>query len=144
MPPCRHARNNLALLPHRDRAIIPIEKLRDYALNPDHPKGRDKALVFQSLLGLERRHAEVLSSLLKATLPRAPAQQAPRDKHGQRWTTFHPIIGFSGSPVVVTVGWILRSGDPETPVLISCYIEVGEQERLVRWLGQVEKDEGRT
>ena len=32
-------------LPNGDRAIIPIEKLLDYCLNPEHSKGKHKARV---------------------------------------------------------------------------------------------------
>ena len=47
-------------LPQADRAHIDARKLRDYALNPDHPKGRHKARVFQSALGVGRDDWEYL------------------------------------------------------------------------------------
>jgi len=42
----------MAFLPNADFAEVPIVKLRDYALNPDHPVGKHKAKVFESVLGL--------------------------------------------------------------------------------------------
>ena len=39
-------------LPQHDKAVISAAKLRDYALNPDHPKGSDKARVFAMVLGM--------------------------------------------------------------------------------------------
>ncbi|MGO9453290.1 MAG: DUF6883 domain-containing protein [Candidatus Binataceae bacterium] len=37
-----------------------VAKLRDYCLNPHHPRGRDKARVFASALRLTASHTEAL------------------------------------------------------------------------------------
>jgi hypothetical protein len=111
------------MLPQHEKAIVPIEKLRDYALNPNHPQGKDKARVFKATLGMERGHADVLSEILKSTLVRSPAVRGLNDQHGERWITYHELIGLSGKPVVVTVAWIYRVEQADVPVLISCYIE---------------------
>jgi hypothetical protein len=42
----------MAKLPNPDDAVVDIRKLRDYCLNPAHPRGRNKARVFASVLGL--------------------------------------------------------------------------------------------
>jgi hypothetical protein len=110
-------------LPQYEKAIIPIEKLRDYALDPNHPLGRNKARVFKAALGMERDHAEILSKVLKSTLIRSPAVQGPKTQYGQHWTTYHEIVGLSGQPIVVTAVWICRIEQVDVPVLISCYIE---------------------
>ncbi|MHB1537120.1 MAG: DUF6883 domain-containing protein [Solirubrobacteraceae bacterium] len=39
-------------LPRAGEAIISVRKLRDYALNPDHPQGGPKARVFAAVLHL--------------------------------------------------------------------------------------------
>jgi len=41
-------------LPRASEAEIPDAKLRDYALNPQHPDGMHKARVFLSALGLSQ------------------------------------------------------------------------------------------
>jgi hypothetical protein len=43
-------------LPRASDAEIPVAKLRDYALNPEHPEGGHKARVFLSALGFRREH----------------------------------------------------------------------------------------
>jgi len=48
-------------LPNGERAIVPIEKLRDYCLNPTHRVGSHKAHVFEAVLGLTAADAEALS-----------------------------------------------------------------------------------
>jgi hypothetical protein len=120
----------MQLLPNLEEATIRIEKLRDYVLNMEHPDGGHKAAVFKEMLGIERRHADVLAELLRSTLPTAPAQPGKNDDRGARWTTYHRIVGFNAQPVVVTVAWIFKKEQSEVPQLISCYIEPRKQGKL--------------
>ncbi len=56
-------------LPGGNRAVVEIAKLRDYCLNEQHPRGRHKARVFATALGLTADDADVLGrALLKAAL----------------------------------------------------------------------------
>ena len=51
----------------RQDAIVDLKKLSGYCLNPEHLRGRHKALVFKSALGLTTADAELLKAeLLKA------------------------------------------------------------------------------
>lgn len=113
----------MQILPQHEQAVIPIEKLRDYALDPNHPTGKNKARVFKATLGIERDHADVLSKILRSTLFRSPAVQGRKSQYGEHWTTYHEIVGLSGQPIVVTVAWIYRIEHAHVPVLVSCYIE---------------------
>ncbi len=47
-------------LPNGEHAIVPLEKLREYCLNPTHRVGGHKAHVFEAMLGLTTAHAEEL------------------------------------------------------------------------------------
>ncbi len=47
-------------LPRGERATVDFVKLRDYCLNPLHPRGRHKARGFASVLGLKRADAGFL------------------------------------------------------------------------------------
>ena len=58
-------------LPNGDRAIVDIAKLRDYCLNPEHPRGKHKARVFAAALGFTVDDAEKL----RAALGEHPALQ---------------------------------------------------------------------
>lgn len=53
-------------LPNGERAVVDIEKLRAYCLNPAHARGRHKARIFASKLGLYAADAEYLRDLLLA------------------------------------------------------------------------------
>jgi hypothetical protein len=120
----------MQVLPNLEHAVIPVEKLRDYALNMEHAEGRHKAAVFKDVLGIERRHADVLAELLRSTLPTAPAQSGKGDQYGEYWTTYHRIIGLNGQPAIVTVGWIFKKEQGQAPQLISCYIDTKKQQKL--------------
>jgi hypothetical protein len=122
------------ILPQHEKAIIPVEKLRDYALDPSHPLGKNKARVFKAALGMERDDADLLSEILKSTLYRSPAVQGPKSRFGEHWTTYHEIVGLSGQPVVVTVAWIYRIEHEDVPVLVSCYIEPEGRRRFAEAL----------
>jgi len=39
-------------LPNPERAVVDLEKLRNYCLSLSHPRGRHKARVFEAVLGL--------------------------------------------------------------------------------------------
>jgi hypothetical protein len=114
--------------------VVPKEKLYDYALNPDHPQGKYKARVFKSMLGIEREHADVLAEIIIATLPRAVARQNSANEFGESWVTYHDVVGLNGNTAILTVPWILLKWDPDKPRLVSCYIEVDNQERLAELL----------
>ena len=113
----------MQLLPHYEKAVISIEKLRNYVLDPNHRAGKHKARVFKAALGIESVHSDAFAQLLKSSLGRSPAVRGLKDRHGERWTTYNEIIGLNGRSRVVTVAWIYRSEREDVPVLITCYLE---------------------
>lgn len=52
------------ILPNAKDAFIDLRKLRDYSLNFESPKGRHKARVFASALGITSENAEKLRACL--------------------------------------------------------------------------------
>jgi hypothetical protein len=73
-------------LPGGERAIVDIAKLRDYCLNPAHPRGRHKARVFASTLGLTQEDAEFLCEELLRAAREPNAVPGDGDEYGQRYT----------------------------------------------------------
>ncbi|AFZ03157.1 DUF6883 domain-containing protein [Calothrix sp. PCC 6303] len=54
-------------LPNPERAIVEVDKISGYCLNPEHPQGKHKARVFKSALNLNLENAEELQiALLQA------------------------------------------------------------------------------
>jgi hypothetical protein len=73
-------------LPGGSAAIVEISKVRDYILNPHHPRGRHKARVFSSALGLTQVDAEFLRSALIQAARDTEAIPGCSDDYGQRFT----------------------------------------------------------
>jgi hypothetical protein len=107
-------------LPNGERAIVPIEKLRDYCLHPTHRVGSHKAHVFESLLGLTSARAEELQQRLFAVAGTGEAVLSMRNAYGQRY-----ILDFEMTTTVETAvvrsTWIVLTGE-DVPRLTSCYV----------------------
>lgn len=110
----------IAMLPEPDRAHVDLRKLADYALDPEHPRGKHKAKVFASVLGLGPADAEWLRDEILKGVQIAEAKPGASDEHGMRYVVDLPITTASGSAVVRTA-WIVRHGET-FPRLASCYV----------------------
>ncbi|MGH9791704.1 MAG: DUF6883 domain-containing protein, partial [Candidatus Acidiferrales bacterium] len=107
-------------LPNPERAVVDIEKLRGYCLNPQHLRGRHKARVFAAVLGITAEKAELLrTALLEAALHRE-ATPTEQDTHGQRYVLDFELDGPSGRGMVRSC-WIVRAGET-FPRLTTCYV----------------------
>jgi hypothetical protein len=107
-------------LPNSDRAVVEIAKLRDYCLNPEHPRGKHKARVFAAALGLTADGAEILRDELLAAAKNADASASEQDGFGQRFVIDFIVIGPAG-PVNIRSSWIIRT-EEDFPRLTSCYV----------------------
>jgi hypothetical protein len=107
-------------LPNGEASIVEIEKIRDYCLNPVHPRGKHKARVFQSLLGLTAADSNELRAALLDVALKQNATSGVSDRYGDRY-----IIDFElrrgESTANVRSCWIIRSGEI-APRFVSCYI----------------------
>jgi hypothetical protein len=107
-------------LPNPGRAVVEMVKLRDYCLNPSHPRGRHKARVFASALGLTGDHAEVLRQALLRAAREQEAVRGEADDFGQRYVLEFTMTGPDGEARIRS-GWIVRHGE-NFPRLTSCYV----------------------
>lgn len=107
------------LIPHSENAVVAIEKLRDYCLNPDHNDGKHKARLFLSILGMTANDAEELGRILLEVIQTHEARLGRKDEFGQRY-----ILDFrlewQNKSATVRSGWIIEEGS-ETPRLTTCY-----------------------
>ncbi len=108
-------------LPHADRAIIDIAKLRDYSLNPLHPEGKHKARVFAATMGLSVADAEKLQAMILTTISSAEATEGVADEHGERFVVDFATQGLRGI-VTIRTAWIVDRGEI-VPRLVSCYVK---------------------
>ena len=91
-------------LPGGDNAIVNIAKLRDYCLDPQHPRGRHKARVFAATLGLAQTDAEFLREELLRAAREADAQ-----------------VNRGNRKAIVRSAWIVLR-DETAPRLTSCFV----------------------
>lgn len=107
-------------MPNADGAVVDIRKLRDYCLSPDHPRGRHKAQVFRSVLGLTAADAVILHQALLDAVRTRDAVMGEKDQYGQRYVVDFVMDGPAGRGVVRST-WIILSGE-DYPRLTSCYV----------------------
>ncbi len=96
-------------LPNGDRVQLG-DKLERYVLNPQHPKGKDKAALFKNRLGITLENKEVLE---KALLDAAISQEAiiyKQDQYGTQYDIKFLIETEVGTSLVISC-WIIRTGE---------------------------------
>ena len=72
-------------IPHAERAVVDMRKLRDYCLNPMHDEGQHKARLFAMVLGMTADDAEDLRTFLLQAVTTTDGQLGRRDAYGQRY-----------------------------------------------------------
>ena len=105
-------------LPNYEHAVIPREKLERYCLDPEHvsstrgkSSGKDKARVFQAVLGFGKGDWDLLRKLILEELPYYEAMVfRHEDRHGRRYTVQLAITGPNGNTEIVVTGWIVKVG----------------------------------
>ncbi len=108
------------ILPGAENAIIDIEKLRDYCLNPEHPRGKHKARVFRSALELTEDDAEELKKTIATQILQAECQGGETDEFGDRFTV-DITVARAEKEAEIRTSWIVLRGE-ESPRLTSCYV----------------------
>ena len=106
-------------LPNGERAIVDIRKLREYCLNSQHPRGRNKARVFAAV-GIRDSDAEELREALGAAARDGEATYGTVNPYGQRYVVDFDFVRL-GRTVRIRSTWIVRTGE-ELPRLTSCYV----------------------
>ncbi len=107
-------------LPRGERAVVDLAKLTDYCLNEKHLRGRHKARVFASVLGITSGDSEVLRQRLLDAAAEEDATLGDRDDYGQRYVLDFSMAGPKGRATVRSV-WIILA-DEALPRLLSCYV----------------------
>ena len=102
--------------------VVNVAKLRDYCLSDTHPRGRHKARVFRSRLGLTTEDAELLRrALLDAVRDRQDdLRSTDTDDYGQRYVLDFAMTTTAGTATVRSA-WIVLAGQ-DVLRLTSCYV----------------------
>jgi len=110
----------MARLPNSQRAILDIQKIEDYCVNPQHPRGRHKARLFRELLGAVRTDGSWLRDALMEAVQNSEAIELAADSFGTRWRVDVSISRQGMSAMVRTV-WIVRTGE-DAPRFVTCWV----------------------
>lgn len=108
------------MLPNARRAVVDIRKLCDYCLDPASPKGRSKARVFASALGITRTDAEFLRTALLLAATENICRVGEADEYGQRYTVDLMLETARGRRSVRS-GWIVLRHE-DFPRLTTCFV----------------------
>lgn len=106
-------------LPNGENAIVDIQKLQDYCLNPHHMTGRYKARVFASA-GIRHADAEKLRVAILHAASTVEARLGLLDIYGQRYSIDFELAHKDRS-VNIRSTWIVLTGQT-LPRLTSCYV----------------------
>jgi hypothetical protein len=101
-------------------AAVEVSKLRDYCLDPRHPRGRHKARVFLSALGLGQSDAPLLRDALLRAAREADALPGDADEYGARYTVDF-WMHHGDREVRIRSAWIILRGE-SAPRLSSCFV----------------------
>ncbi len=107
-------------LPGGERAVVDIGKLRDYCLSSTHPRGRHKARVFRTRLGLTEADATFLHGHLLKAARDGEAELANRDEYGQRYVLDFQLSGPAGEGTVRSSWMVLTRED--FPRFTTCFV----------------------
>jgi hypothetical protein len=110
-------------LPNAENAVVDIAKLRDYCLNPNHPKGKHKARAFREKLGFERNDAELLRQSILEAILKSEAIEEKATEYGRRFVIDFEIqrgVGVIMYSAVVRTAWIIRNNE-DFPRLTTCF-----------------------
>jgi hypothetical protein len=107
-------------LPNPHDAVVDVRKLCDYCLSLYHPRGRHKARVFASALGLTAKDAEGLREALLSAVISEEAVSTESDEYGERYVLDFEMKTDAGTATIRS-GWIVRRGEG-FPRFTSCWV----------------------
>ena len=107
-------------LPNRECAIVEMDKIAGYCLNPEHPEGKHKARVFKSALDLNLDDAKELQASLLQAVANYDAVPGKRNSSGQKYIIDFPLNRSDKQAIIQSV-WIVRNNEG-FPRLVTCYV----------------------
>lgn len=108
-------------LPNSHKAVVEIQKLRDYSLNPNHPVGKHKARVFKAALGVNLEDAEWLRARALEVAVSNDVKSGMASVFGKKYV-IDSVLEHKGKSAVVRFSWIIEFG-ADFPRLTSCYVK---------------------
>ena len=106
-----------------DKITIDPRKLTDYALDPDNPKGKNKALMFARYLGYTKDNYQLLVQQINQKVLDAEATPQNQDQYGTRYQIDLEIQGIESEQIeIVRTGWLIPNHSRQAR-LVTLYIK---------------------
>lgn len=115
---------NEKAMPYRRNAETDVKKFIDYSLNKEHPIGKHKAEVYQSVLGYNKDNASNLISQIDNAVKSGKVDpiSTEQSKYGIKYVYSIKIKGPNGNTANVKAVYQLDKGSHK-PRLITNYID---------------------
>lgn len=105
-------------LPNGHKAVLG-HKIEEYCLNLNHDKGKHKAILFQSKLGITLKNPEILKTAIKKAAVPETVEIRKKNEYGTHYNMKFFLKTSIGESAIL-VAWIIRKGE-EFPRLTNCY-----------------------
>lgn len=109
-------------LPRAEEAAVPREKLEDYALSLSHERGKHKARVFASALGITAADWRYLRDQILDAINSAPVRGTRVTPFGVAYELLITIDGLNGATHPIVTTWIVEGDEP--PRLTSTWVDI--------------------
>ncbi len=94
-------------------------KIEDYCLNFNHQKGKHKATLFQSKIGITLENADLLKNAIKKAAINETVIIRKTNEHGTHYNMKFLLKTDVGESLIL-VAWIIRTNE-NFPRLTNCY-----------------------
>ena len=106
-------------LPNAEAAVIPLPKMRDYLLDPEHPEGGGKAVFFLAM-GFHPDRWQLLADAIREMIGTAPVTQRVESRHGTKYIVAGNLMTPIARSVHVRTVWIIEPGE-SIPRFVTAY-----------------------
>ena len=106
-------------LPNAEAAVIPLSKMRDYLLDPEHPGGGGKAVFFLAM-GFHPDRWQLLAEAIREIIGTALVTQRVESRHGTKYIVEGNLMIPTARSVHVRTVWIIEPGE-SIPRFVTAY-----------------------
>ena len=96
-------------LPNKEKAYIPLSKLKDYLLSETHSVGKSKAKLLRSL-GFNEMNVNLLKESLMAIAHSENVKEAISSPHGVKYIIDGLLRTQAGGSIIMRTVWIIDKG----------------------------------
>lgn len=108
--PALHFESKHGIMPNSYLASVSEDKIRGYLLNFNHPVGKDKARVLNSVLGFNYNNWNELSDVLYNAVQKNHASKITQTQYGVRYNVPIKAFGKKGKSMILDTVWQIDKG----------------------------------